>query len=199
MMKAILFGSGVLFAALGFSANGMTQFPDQQAGTFETRPAIVPALPGPEPPALTIVGRGPNRPSSMDFAATIRKADTDETRKKAISDVRKALEKEYDGYIDSTKKQIEQLQERIKKLEEHLEKRKDAKERLVELKLEMIVSEADGLGWPGRWDRTPRPASSLGVRGRTVSGFRSVERAGLDRLPEPEQNGRPTFRGQRGR
>ena len=82
------------------------------------------------------------------MSAIIKNAKSDEERKKAISDVRKRLEKEYDGYIEATRNQIEQLQNRIKKLESHLEKREAAKDRLVELKLELLVSEADGMGWP---------------------------------------------------
>ena len=44
--------------------------------------------------------------------------------------------------------EIAALAERLDKLRGQLVKRKDAKSRMVELKLEMVLSQADGLGWP---------------------------------------------------
>ena len=75
-------------------------------------------------------------------------AADDAARSKATAELKAGLEKQYDAFIEGQAKQITHLEERLQKLKEQLEKRRGAKERMVELKLQMVLSQADGLGFP---------------------------------------------------
>lgn len=69
-------------------------------------------------------------------------------RREAREKVASSLSTLYDDHLADQEKQIAALAERLDKLRGQLVKRKDAKARMVELKLEMVLSQADGLGWP---------------------------------------------------
>jgi hypothetical protein len=69
-------------------------------------------------------------------------------RREAREKVSSSLSTLYDEHLADQEKQIAALAERLDKLRGQLVKRKDAKARMVELKLEMVLSQADGLGWP---------------------------------------------------
>ncbi len=75
------------------------------------------------------------------------KADSAE-RREAREKVASSLSTLYDEHLADQEKQIAALADRLDKLRSQLGKRKDAKARMVELKLEMVLSQADGLGWP---------------------------------------------------
>lgn len=135
--------------------------------------------------------------SFESFANKIKSAEDDEARQEAIDQARAALEKHYDQYVDGYEKQVSQMEERVAKLRDQLDKRKAAKERLVEMKLEMLTSQADGLGWPG----DSPPAQSLSPFSTRVSSidaiYPSVNRApipletyapSLSRVPEPDSS-----------
>lgn len=97
----------------------------------------------------------PNAPSnakeSLAFAKAFRayqSAADDSARSKWTAELRTSLEKQYDAFVEGQATQIAQLEERLKKLKTQLEKRRGAKERMVELKLQMVLSQAEGLGFP---------------------------------------------------
>jgi hypothetical protein len=75
-------------------------------------------------------------------------AERDNARK-LVSD---GLGKLYDEYLANQEKQIADLEDRLAKLREQVKKRRDAKDKMVELKLELVLSQADGLGWPDSSD-----------------------------------------------
>jgi hypothetical protein len=75
-------------------------------------------------------------------------AADDEAKNKASADLKANLEKQYDLFVEGQAKQIEELEKRLAKLREQLDKRRGAKERVVELKLQMVLSQAEGLGFP---------------------------------------------------
>lgn len=93
----------------------------------------------------------PDVKSRQAFAQAYRayqSAGDDAARSKATAELKAGLEKQYDAYVEAQAKQITQLEERLQKLKEQLEKRRSAKERMVELKLQMVLSQAEGLGFP---------------------------------------------------
>lgn len=103
-------------------------------------------------------------PSQSPMAAAIaalKSAKTDEQKAAAKEKVKIELEKQYDAFLAKDQTRVDQLFDRLKKLEEQLEKRKAAKDRLVELKLEMMVSQAEGLGWPTDNNQNFAPRQSL--------------------------------------
>lgn len=75
-------------------------------------------------------------------------AADDSARSKATAELRTSLAKQYDAFVEGQAKQIAQLEDRLEKLKTQLEKRRGAKERMVELKLQMVLSQAEGLGFP---------------------------------------------------
>jgi hypothetical protein len=115
----------------------------------------------PSPPASSPFGQpavpAANRPVQFNHPAptswqtavrALAQASSDDEKEKAKKQLKSELEKQYDEFLKKDQARVDQLFDRLKKLEEQLEKRKAAKERLVELKLELMVSEAEGLGWP---------------------------------------------------
>lgn len=81
--------------------------------------------------------------------AQYKQADNAEARQREQENIAAILGAHYDSYLKSQEEQIQQLEERVVKLREQFDRRRDAKQRLLELKLEMIISQAEGLGWPG--------------------------------------------------
>ena len=64
------------------------------------------------------------------------------------AEVAQLLGQQYDQHLAAQVKQMADLENRLEKLREQLERRQAAKTKLVELKLELLLSQADGLGWP---------------------------------------------------
>jgi flagellar motor protein MotB len=90
---------------------------------------------------------GANSPLAAAMQA-LKQADSDEGKQEAQQKVKEALEKEYDAFLAQNEKQLEELEKRLEKLRDQLDRRRQAKNKMVELRLQMIVSEAEGLGWP---------------------------------------------------
>ena len=108
------------------------------------------------------------------FVKKIRDAKSEDDKQDAIEDARATLEKQYDRYLEGYQKQVDEMEARMQKLRDQLEKRKNAKDRLVDLKLEMLLSKADGLGWPEVNRRFPTaPTASPGWPSTTVGPFPS--------------------------
>ncbi len=102
-------------------------------------------------PVVARYQQGPNGQDRQAFAkafAAYQAAQDEETRSKAAEELKTGLGKQYDSFIEGQAKQIVELEERLAKLKEQLEKRRAAKERMVELKLQMVLSQAEGLGFP---------------------------------------------------
>lgn len=76
-----------------------------------------------------------------------------------ISDL---LAQQYDAHVQQYEQQVAELESRLAKLREHVQKRSDAKSRLVALKLELLLSQAEGMGWPEAFPNPP-----LGTGGST--------------------------------
>lgn len=91
----------------------------------------------------------------------LKEAQSEEQRDRARSAIRELLEKEFDEMIKGEEKSLDQLEQRLARLREQIVRRRTAKSKLVDLRLQTILNEADGLGWPGsqradnRWSRGP--------------------------------------------
>jgi hypothetical protein len=100
------------------------------------------------------------------YAAYQAAKDDVEARSKAVEDLKTGLGKQYDSFIEGQAKQIAELEERLANLKEKLDKRRAAKERMVELKLQMVLSQAEGLGFPDAGP--PNAAFFYGDVGTTI-------------------------------
>lgn len=165
-----------LLIVLGAFVQGQDLEPDRRFPTAEpARPVATPgsAFPGDGPMAQDIFEPSPFAPMTQDpsevspFAPApvmmpsrragndlqkalraFASAESDDDKSGAKKKVKSELEKQYDAFLERDQARVDKLFDRLKKLEEQLEKRKAAKDRLVELKLEMLISQAEGLGWP---------------------------------------------------
>ena len=78
----------------------------------------------------------------------LRQAEDSESKAEAREQLRTALSEQYDQYIEAQREQLDSMAKRLQSLREQLDKREAAKERLVDLRLEMLENEANGLSWP---------------------------------------------------
>ena len=104
-------------------------------------------------PPYSQFARFPQADPMQSFVDKIRNAEDEDAKQDAIDQAKAALEKHYEKYIDAYEQQVDEMESRLQKLRDQLDKRKEAKNKLVSLKLEMITSQADGIGWPDATDR----------------------------------------------
>jgi hypothetical protein len=64
------------------------------------------------------------------------------------------LRVQFDSDLSDRKDKIVELEAQIKQLREQLDRRQDSKEKLVQLRLQLIENESDGLGFPSNWGET---------------------------------------------
>lgn len=133
-----------------------------------------------------------NADPMRSFVEKIRDAKDKEAKQEAIAQAKAALEKHYDKYIAAYEQQVDEMESRLEKLRDQLDKRKEAKDRLVSLKLEMITSQADGIGWPegSAQPNTPFFERSAGTIWRT-SPLSPVVPSGVRTVPAPSANVQP--------
>lgn len=77
-------------------------------------------------------------------------AATDESGERTAlrNEITGLLNKQYEAHVEQYEQQIAGLESRLAKLRDHVQKRRDAQSRLVALKLELLLSQAEGMGWP---------------------------------------------------
>ncbi|MGI9518968.1 MAG: PspA/IM30 family protein [Pirellulaceae bacterium] len=80
-------------------------------------------------------------------------AGDDDAKEAAEDKLRGILDEQYDEALSAYEEYLEELARKIEELKDQVDKRRDAKSDMVDLRLKMIVSQAEGLGWP---DRSPR-------------------------------------------
>jgi hypothetical protein len=91
-------------------------------------------------------------------------ARSDEEREGAQANLRKALNLQFDADMEQREKELEGIRERLTEMTRLLEKRSAAKEQIVELRLQVLAQDADGLGWAsaaGRWPGNAGPGVQL--------------------------------------
>lgn len=100
---------------------------------------------------------GPSKPkvnplkTAMDTVNTmlqkLRSANSEESRTKATSELRKALSNYFDLDLKARQQEIDKINAGLKKMQAGLQKRAEAKDNIVDLQLQIIVNEAEGLGF----------------------------------------------------
>ncbi|MFK7735053.1 MAG: hypothetical protein AB8B50_03430, partial [Pirellulaceae bacterium] len=81
----------------------------------------------------------------------------------------KILDEQFEQDMASREQRIEKLEEQIDQLRAQIEKRKDAKEKLIGLRIELMMNESEGLGFPSTWN-----SSNSGSRFWDRSGMSSM-------------------------
>lgn len=116
----------------------------------------------PIPTSHTVEG-GRNRrgakqnPAAVQMQQAIQKytaAKTDDEKQAARQEMSVALLSYFDNDMKSREADIAQIEERIKKLRAQLAERREAKDQIVDLQVQLLINEANGLGFYGNQDST---------------------------------------------
>lgn len=91
----------------------------------------------------------------------------EDARKKAADTIREQLNAQFDRDLKRREKELADIEGRLKTLREQVEKRKAARDRIVGLRLDTIVNEADGLGFPAD---SVGSANNFPSRNRSAAG-----------------------------
>ncbi|MFN3193730.1 MAG: hypothetical protein ACE361_24670 [Aureliella sp.] len=84
-------------------------------------------------------------------------------RREAKESIAELLDKQFESDLENRENQIAELEKQIDQLRAQIKKRRAAKERLIDLRVELMVNEAEGLGFPSSWGGSnrffaPRPS-----------------------------------------
>jgi hypothetical protein len=102
------------------------------------------------PSPFVVAGRGLGLSQEVVSAIQeLKQAESDEDRSAAEDKLLEALDAEYDKHLAAYEESLDKLEKRLSELRDEVEKRRDAKEELVQLRLRVLINEANGLGWPG--------------------------------------------------
>lgn len=129
--------------------------------TIITKPPVADAV---YDRVLVQTGRRTLERFENDAVHELKQAKDDEAKRDVRDKIRQRLSEQYDKMLDQQEKQIDAMEDRLNQLRDQLSRRKEAKSRMVDLKLETIVSRADGLGWPDaniRTETVERPADNI--------------------------------------
>ena len=110
--------------------------------------AMAPQPAFPAAASFSFTGR---RSTAVESALQAYRAAKDDTaRDKAMEELHKQLGVEYDQTLVTHEKALDQMEARLTALREQISRRRSAKSRMVELRIQTLVSEAEGLGWPAK-------------------------------------------------
>jgi hypothetical protein len=91
-------------------------------------------------------------------------ASSPEERERVHAKLREALNQQFDADMQQREKELDGIRQRLGEMTRLLEKRSAAKEQIVELRLQVLAQDADGLGWVsavGRWPSNTSPGVPL--------------------------------------
>ncbi len=91
-------------------------------------------------------------------------ASSPEERERVQAKLREALNQQFDADMQQREKELEGIRQRVAEMTRLLEKRSAAKEQIIELRLQVLAQDADGLGWAsaaGRWPSNAGPGVQL--------------------------------------
>ncbi len=86
----------------------------------------------------------------------LAKAEGEKAKQEAITEMREALGAYFDADLDRRQSELDAIRKRVAEMEFKLQKRVDGREKIIALRLQVILNDADGLGWSGDAQRSPR-------------------------------------------
>ena len=113
------------------------------------------------------------KPDPMSLAIdSLKNAENEESEDEAKGVIREELEKQYAQFLAANEQQIEDLQTRLDNLRDQLERRRRAKTKMVDLEMERVINETEGLIWPEDQSRFPNRMNPFGQSfKRTKNGY----------------------------
>lgn len=98
------------------------------------------------------------------------------------------LRSRFDADLEQRRTKIKELEDQIKQLREQVDRRENNKEKLVQLRLQLIENESEGLGFPVGWNNHTRPANVY--RSTNVSNGLSTTRDWIAPTPTNDSGNR---------
>lgn len=94
---------------------------------------------------------------SKQAQAALADLQEDSNDEDARATLNQILGKQFDDDIKNRKQHIDRLEEEIESLKNQIAKREDARQRIIELRIELMLNEAEGLGFPTSWNAVSTP------------------------------------------
>lgn len=149
-----LFGILIIAVVLPVTT-GNAQHDGQRAGVTVPVPATTsraPVVQGiattPALPDNLYFGQNEDRKEWNEALKAFREADSESAKTDAKNKIEELLTAQYDESLDNYDRYLEELSSRLAEMKKQVEKRRDARDEMVQLKLLMVISEEEGLGWP---------------------------------------------------
>ena len=107
-----------------------------------------------------------------DAATALSEAEDDEPKTEAQEKLMELLDEYFEQDMQRREEELAKVEERVKRLRELLERRREKKEDIIELQREVLVNEAEGLGFfsGGGQERRLIPATSAAGQTYMISG-----------------------------
>jgi len=80
--------------------------------------------------------------------------------------------------IEHRQAELDKIKQRVAEMEAHLEKRAAAKDEIIDLRVQVLVNQAEGLGWS---DEPGAGENRMGVFGGGLGRRRGIDAGGLER------------------
>lgn len=77
----------------------------------------------------------------------LKAAESNEDREAASSELREALADQFDNDIERRKKELEAVAAKLKEMQDLLDKRIASADKIIDLRMQVLLQDADGLGW----------------------------------------------------
>lgn len=103
----------------------------------------------------------------VETAKSLRQAESSEEREAAEEKLRGLLAADYDDRMKEYAEYLDELEQKLKEMQTKLQRRRDAKQDMIDLKIKVLLAEAEDLGWPARMNQDRFPAdlaAPLGIR-----------------------------------
>jgi hypothetical protein len=84
---------------------------------------------------------------SEQLAAQYGAAKEDDKKSQLRTQLREALEKQFELQEQRRQEELAQIEARLKSLRELMQKRKDARQTIIDRRLDQLLRDAEGLGW----------------------------------------------------
>ncbi len=124
---------------------GLTVVAEGEAGNV---PVLV-GRPAETPPGQPSARERDLERQALDLKRQYAAAKGADDRDKLRDRLGAVLREQFDAQQKRRKEEVDRVEERLKQLRALLQKREDAKQEIVRRRLEQLLNEADGLGWPG--------------------------------------------------
>jgi hypothetical protein len=139
----------VLIAAPGIGPPTIERRPlDQPPDVLKLKAnAIAVATDGVQKRIVSVHGRPDGMHELREAAAAVNDAEDEKSKRQAQERLEDMLDRYFDSDIRRRERELEDIEQRLKKLEAALERRREKRREIVDLQKQVLLNEADGLGF----------------------------------------------------